>query len=106
MINSAVRADDIVARYGGDEFVILLPGSGSDAAANVAKRIVEGAANCGVKDGDVLISTTLSLGVVTMDSSRTFESSKEFLAAADEALYFSKKAGRNQSTSYEKIIAA
>lgn len=106
MINVAVRSDDIVARYGGDEFVILLPGSGSDAAANVADRIVEGAANCEIKVGEAMISTTLSLGVVTMNSSRTFETSKEFLAAADEALYFSKKAGRNQSTSYEKIMAA
>jgi len=106
MITGTLRAEDIVARYGGDEFVVLLPGSDGEAACRVAARLVSEAACCGegIEGADIL--PTLSLGVVTMDGGNEFSTPKELLAAADQALYHSKKAGRNRHTSYEQIKAA
>lgn len=106
MITSALRADDIVARYGGDEFVILLPGSDNTAALNVADRLIAEATSCGGAIKGAEIMPTLSLGVVTMNGQKQFETPKDLLGAADQALYHSKKAGRNRRTSYEQIKAA
>ena len=106
MITSTLRADDIVARYGGDEFVILLPGSDNKAALNVADRLVSEATSCGAAVEGAEVLPTLSLGVVTMSGQERFESPKDLLAAADQALYHSKKTGRNRHTSYEQIKAA
>jgi len=107
MVTETLRSDDIVARYGGDEFVVLLPGTDNEAANMVASRLVSRAAGCGATvEGGVEIVPTLSLGVVTMDSSNEFKSAKDLLEAADQALYHSKKAGRNRHTCYEQIEAA
>ncbi|MDH3977755.1 MAG: GGDEF domain-containing protein [Gammaproteobacteria bacterium] len=106
LITRTLRADDIVARYGGDEFVVLLPGSDTEAVHLIADRLVTDALKCGESIGNSGITPTLSLGVVTMDSSNQFESAKALLKAADEALYYSKDKGRNQHTSYAQIKTA
>lgn len=106
MITGTIRSEDIVARYGGDEFVVLLPGSDVEAASSIANRIVSEAAYCGVSTERADVTPTLSLGVVTMNAMNDFESPKELLAAADQALYCSKKAGRNRHTCYEEIQVA
>ena len=51
-------------------------------------------------------SITLSLGIATCDSKTKFATSQDLLAAADAALYHSKRNGRNRYTCYEKIQAA
>jgi diguanylate cyclase (GGDEF)-like protein len=106
MITATIRSEDIVARYGGDEFVVLLPGCDAEAASRVANRLVSEAVNCGAKIESTGITPTLSLGVVTMNALNNFETPKELLTAADQALYCSKKAGRNRHTCYEKIKVA
>ncbi len=106
MITATIRSEDIAARYGGDEFVVLLPGSDAEAASNVADRIVSEAAGCGSAIENSEIKLTLSLGVVTMDAMNEFETQKDLLAAADEALYTSKKGGRNRHTCYGQIKVA
>ena len=57
-------------------------------------------------DDDETISITLSLGIATYDSQSAFSNAKDLLAAADEALYHSKRNGRNQHTCYDAIKAA
>jgi len=106
MIARTLRSEDIVARYGGDEFVVLLPGSDSEAAGKVAGRLVSQAAGCGASVEGAEILPTLSLGVVTMDGLNHFATPQDLLAAADQALYHSKKAGRNRHTCYDQIRAA
>ena len=102
-----VREQDLVARYGGDEFVLLLPGGDAQQAEAVGKRLVETARTRSVRDGaDGDVSITLSIGTATLGDGVMFESSKEFLAAADEALYHSKRNGRDQLTTYASIQAA
>ncbi|MBT8441728.1 MAG: GGDEF domain-containing protein [Gammaproteobacteria bacterium] len=102
-----VREQDLVARYGGDEFVLLLPGSDDQEVEAVAKRLVDTARAKSVRDGNGNdVSITLSIGVATQGDQTRFESTKEFLAAADEALYHSKRNGRDRATTYVSIKAA
>lgn len=86
----AVRGEDLVARYGGDEFVLLLPATGASAAASVAQRITEGIARHRFMAGRELLEIPgVSLGVATFpDQGRTVE---QLLAAADASLYQQKR---------------
>ncbi|HKC19458.1 MAG TPA: sensor domain-containing diguanylate cyclase, partial [Candidatus Dormibacteraeota bacterium] len=86
----AVRGEDIVARYGGDEFVLLLPATGAPAAASVAQRICEGIARHRFMAGRELLEIPgVSLGVATFpDHGQTVE---QLVAAADATLYEQKR---------------
>ncbi len=107
LLTECLRDSDIVARYGGDEFVLLLPGLDADAANTVAARLVEEARSRTADDGNGgTVSITLSLGIATYDSESGFTKPKELISAADEALYHSKRNGRDQHTCYDQIKAA
>lgn len=88
-----IRAGDIIGRPGGDELAIILPGSGSDEAQQVAERICRAVEARPVRVGDRLVPVTISLGVA---DSRGAGSVAEMLARADGALYCAKAAGRNR----------
>jgi diguanylate cyclase (GGDEF)-like protein len=91
----AVRPRDLVARYGGDEFVLLLRGADGRAAAAVAERIRSAFAGRPlVYDGRVLSGLTLSIGVSTFP--RDGETREALVQAADQALYVAKRSGRNR----------
>lgn len=92
-LRSSLRAQDTVARWGGEEFILLLPDTGADGAARAAEtaRLKVAALSVGTKAGSV--SVTLSLGVAEHRLDRTLE---ETIALADEALYRAKEAGRDR----------
>jgi diguanylate cyclase (GGDEF)-like protein len=93
-LSTAARADDLAARYGGEELVLLMPGSDSDGATAAAERLrttVE-SLRVSVGDGDH-IAMTASFGVATSCGRAT--NAHDLLAAADAALYAAKRAGRN-----------
>ena len=95
-IRSEMRSTDVVARYGGDEFICLLPETGSAAAALVAERIRQRIATEPARVGDSPVMGSVSIGVATLpDHGATFEA---LAKNADRALYLSKARGRNRVT--------
>jgi len=106
LLSQQMRDSDVVARYGGDEFVILLPGTDSDHADQAANRIITATRDLPTTTEHGSFSVTLSAGVATCDSQNKFENPAELLAAADRALYHSKSNGRNQHTCFDSIEAA
>jgi diguanylate cyclase len=108
LLGSTLRNSDIVARFGGDEFVLLLPGIDAVEVDSVAGRLVMRARETFVDNGNGArpFSITLSLGIATCDSTSPFATSQDLLAAARAALHYSKRNGRNRHTCYDKIKAA
>ncbi|MEZ5565108.1 MAG: GGDEF domain-containing protein [Gammaproteobacteria bacterium] len=107
LLSETLRDTDIVARYGGDEFVLLLPGVDATQADSVGTRVCEGVRARKVETtSGSSIGITLSLGIATLDSQNPFDSPNALLAAADSALYHSKRNGRDRYTCYDTIEAA
>ena len=96
LVKSIVRKDDIFCRFGGEEFVILLPNTDArtayDSAERIRKTVEENVFNT---EGHAL-KQTVSLGVSQLQA--TMNSPKDFLEDADKKLYQSKQNGRNQVT--------
>lgn len=86
-ISAHVRSDDILGRYGGDEFVVVMPGADEAVAAHVAERVRAGIAKNGYM-------TTVSIGLATFDG-RGQRKPSELLHDADMNLYQAKHDGRN-----------
>ena len=92
------RDEDIVARYGGEEFVAILPGSSEEGAVICAERIREKIAQTPFIFEREKINITVSIGIATLDENNFFGSHEDFIEAADNCLYRSKKSGRNCTT--------
>ena len=89
-LTDAVRGEDVVARYGGDEFVVLLPSTGAAAAAVVAQRISDGIARHRFMAGrDLLQIPGVSLGLATFPQDGS--TAEDLLAVADATLYRQKR---------------
>ncbi|MGP7996909.1 MAG: GGDEF domain-containing protein [Streptosporangiaceae bacterium] len=91
---SQVRAGDVLGRFGGEEFVALLPGAGQQEACWIAERLRERVRACSVPAAGADAAVTVSIGVAALgwDGNDLFE----LLAAADAALYRAKQAGRDR----------
>jgi diguanylate cyclase (GGDEF)-like protein len=98
LIKAALRGIDIAARYGGDEFVAMLPETDQDGAYFVAEKIRQMAAELVVETGGHQISTSLSIGVVSYPEDG--QTADELMIAADEAMYSSKRLGKNRVVGY------
>jgi diguanylate cyclase (GGDEF)-like protein len=98
VITQQLRPRDLVARFGGDEFVMLLPDNNLSLAVQVAERLrlAVAAAAIEVDETGKTISVTASLGVAQMHTGDTLDS---LLSTADKALYQAKRGGRNRTAS-------
>ncbi len=99
-LSISIRSSDLVARLGGEEFVIVLPSATEETAVVVAKRILDAVASTPFEKLAVQpLSVTVSLGAAVTDQAG--ETVDSLLQRADQALYAAKAAGRNRM-----IIAA
>ena len=92
-MDNVVRGDDMVGRIGGEEFLIILPGSGLETARAVAERVRESIEICPIKFQDHVIDTTMSFGVAESVADENLE---QLINRADQALYEAKRSGRNR----------
>jgi diguanylate cyclase (GGDEF)-like protein len=94
VIRATARETDMVARFGGDEFALLLPDTGSDGAVSVGERIRDHIADTRFLEGDGLaIRLTVSVGVATLPD--VAASAESLVQAADQAMYWVKEHGKN-----------
>ena len=95
-LRASVRADDIVARIGGDEFAVLLPGADRERARATAERLVQAITTQGLTASH---GVSASVGVAMLAGA--FATSDEALMAADLAMYDAKEAGRRRAAFYD-----
>jgi diguanylate cyclase (GGDEF)-like protein len=94
VIRSGVRKIDTAARYGGDEFVVLLPETDPTGAYVLAEKVRIGVTELDIAVSGSVLQASISVGVVSYpDDGRT---SDELLISADQAMYASKRGGRNR----------
>jgi diguanylate cyclase (GGDEF)-like protein len=94
-LRAALRPTDLLARHGGEEFVVLLPGATLPHAYEIAERLRLAVRNTRIMhiDGSALPPVTISAGAAELPPSGSAE---EFLELADRALYRAKQAGRDR----------
>ncbi|HSN39905.1 MAG TPA: GGDEF domain-containing protein, partial [Burkholderiales bacterium] len=97
-IQNQLRESDIVARYGGDEFIVLLPETPCSHAASVATRIRQSIENTPVVARNRKVRITASIGVACYPDHG--DNLKAIMEKTDQAMYLSKAGGRNRVTIY------
>ena len=93
-IHTELRQSDVIGRYGGEEFVVILSSADAAAARPIAERIVARVAELRVEGFGNTIALTCSIGVATSDMLGVWGT--HLIARADDAVYAAKKSGRNQ----------
>jgi diguanylate cyclase (GGDEF)-like protein/PAS domain S-box-containing protein len=96
-----LRDVDLIGRYGGEEFVIVLPVTSARQAYLLAERIRTGVAALRVETGQDLAIVTLSVGIAEMIHAPQDESMENVIRRADEAMYAAKQAGRNRTVIFD-----
>ncbi len=102
LLAKCVRAEDIVCRFGGEEFVVVLPGAPLSIVQERAEMIRQGFQEMTVSHQDVEIRATLSIGAAMYPAHAA--NGEAVLACADQALYQAKKSGRNQVVVWQKEV--
>jgi diguanylate cyclase (GGDEF)-like protein len=96
-IVASVRPQDIVCRYGGEEFLVIVHDIDEPGCAAIGERICSGARELPIQTRDGSVATTISVGVAMRNSGDPL-SSEHLIARADAALYESKRHGRDRVT--------
>jgi diguanylate cyclase (GGDEF)-like protein len=93
-IQAELRQSDVVGRYGGEEFVVILSSADAAAAEPLAERIRQRVSEVSVEGYGTPIRLTCSIGVATSDTLGVWD--EHLIARADEAVYAAKRSGRNR----------
>jgi len=94
-ISRSLRTPDVAARYGGDEFAVILPQTQPEGALRVCERIRKAVELVALNAGDAPVSVTATLGVADYPAAG-ISNAEDLIHAADEALYGAKRGGRNR----------
>jgi diguanylate cyclase (GGDEF)-like protein len=94
LLQRMIRSRDVACRYGGEEFVIVLPGATLEVAGRRAERVRIEFSSIRLDNEQIAISCTVSIGIATFPLHAG--SGEELLQAADQAMYAAKHAGRNR----------
>ena len=97
-INSKLRSYDVLARYGGDEFIAILTGFQDDAIEPIAQRVLGAVENCNLTSTDQDIETArvgVSIGIAIVEAGTELDD-KCLIQCADQALYTAKQDGRGK----------
>jgi two-component system cell cycle response regulator len=97
IIGDDIRREDVFARYGGDEFALLLPETDRDGALRLCENLRTRIAGRPVIYGDCEINFTISLGILTTEHEADIGDHTKLIAEADARLYQAKQDGRNRS---------
>ncbi|HEX13292.1 MAG TPA: GGDEF domain-containing protein [Desulfurella acetivorans] len=98
LIKKNIRTSDIPIRYGGDEFVVLMPETDINSAKKVAEKFVQKMSKVVFRKKDEEFKVTFSIGLTSVRKDDTFESIME---RVDAALYSSKRSGKNSITVFD-----
>ncbi len=104
ILETSVRETDVVARYGGEEFVVILPLCHLSTATEVADRIRAAVEKAALDEGEGVYPLTVSVGIATAPEHAS--SHEEMVMRADDAMYASKRAGRNRCTVWNREITS
>ncbi len=103
-LQNSLRDCDILGRYGGEEFLIVLPDTGNEGAHILAERLRQAINAEPITVGDISLPVAISLGVTELRAdSGNYE---QLISESDQALYQSKDAGRNQTTVFNVVDSA
>ncbi|MDO9010484.1 MAG: diguanylate cyclase [Gallionella sp.] len=94
-VRAALREGDILMRYGGEEFLVILPAASKENSRDVGERMRRMVEETSVADGDQMIRVTISLGITSYPELEV-ASEQDLVKRADEALYTAKESGRNK----------
>ena len=89
-----LREYDVLARFGGEEFAVLLPEKGGEEAAQIAERLRQAASHAAISFEGQLITMQFRAGIATLHTDD--DDLESVLRRADKALYQAKQAGRNR----------
>ena len=104
LVQAELRYTDVLARYGGDEFVVLLPETPSAGALDVASRIREAIASAPLEIDGKRVGCTVSIGLASHPADGN--SMDAVVARADRAMYQAKRGGRNRVVAFQPGAAA
>jgi two-component system, cell cycle response regulator len=96
---ASIREGDVLLRYGGEEFLCVLPGANKVDAGIIAERIRIMVMDNAVKNAEQDIKVTISIGTVTYPRN-DISDSNQLIKLADDAMYVAKETGRNRTVSY------
>jgi diguanylate cyclase (GGDEF)-like protein len=99
---SHLRANEVFGRFGGEEFSILLPGSGPEAARQRTEQLRRSIAGIVASSGGIESNVSASFGIAASASSG--DELRQLLAHADAALYQAKRTGRNRVVLYDPRV--
>ena len=105
LIKAQIRDGDILARFGGEEFVLALANTDEQGALQMSSRILESLRALQLNAGTQPVRITASIGIATLDEEMAarVDRLEQLLRRADQALYYGKACGRDQSQCYTRL---